>query len=152
MTFQVQHPQKTIPLDWDAGLREKTLALISDPASSVVAFPARRAPKTRHGVKTKAQIALIPKPHDPRQTSGLRLVMRRRSRQGAATLSFTKTVLGSVAIGLAIGAVTVQDRLLALVPTSDPVARFASLQPSIDVGQTQTAMASTAVLPAIPTP
>lgn len=147
MTFELHRPQEQVPKDWDPGLRQKVLELVSDPTSGIVSFPARRAPKTRHRTKSPTQMAMIPSPHDPRQATGLRLVTRRKSRKGEVALAFSKTIFGSIAIGLIIGGVMVQDRLRALTLPAATATQVAIVSPDAAEDPTKTAMASPVLLP-----
>lgn len=109
--IEVEAPRKRLPNDWDAGLRENILKMISDPASGVVAFPARKGKKLRHRKVSPAEAALVPGPHDARMSNGVRLVATKRRAGPSLVLSLGRTILGAIAIGAVVGGLIAHDRL-----------------------------------------
>lgn len=101
-----------VPQDWDAGLREKILACVSDPKSGVIQFPARTNPhrRIRRASLSTVHHDLVPRPRTPSNGRNYRVAETPKIQRAKMPPIFVYalTVLASLIIGTGIGLVAVQ--------------------------------------------
>ena len=104
--------QVDVPQDWDAGLREKIFACISDPNSGVIQFPARDNPhrRLRRASLSTTHYDLIPRPQPLTHKNHFRLVTppKKRSLRMSPIFTYASTVAASLVIGAGLGFVALQ--------------------------------------------
>lgn len=90
----------------------ETLCAVTDPASSVVAIPARNRPKRRRHASRllAADLALMPVANSDdhaRRAERAKVLAARPIRQRSPFLAYLSTVMVATAIGLSVGTATV---------------------------------------------
>lgn len=101
-----------VPQDWDAGLREKIFACISDPNSGVIQFPARDIPhrRLRRASLSTTHYDLIPRPQPSAHHDHFRLVPppKKRTFRMSPIFTYASTVAASLLVGAGLGLVALQ--------------------------------------------